>query len=235
MPAWILSAEPTHVTPFDVLAQGSGGSDLMVHALLFYEESARTDVVKGALLKCVHMGPPFSQRDRQVDAVGTAVLTDEDIRKIKTFADDRLRERKAEEERLKRIKQEDSLRVEYCIHHPSQKPTAIFSLWRFSCVGFVLQAYRTARIELPGTPLPLRTLDELKQFYPTHAAKLDDPETRKQLGIDQGDSWPVALVGYVLHSLSRQPTEIRGTPHAPKSGDEYFPRRERTGAAAPAS
>ena len=229
MPAWTLSADPTHVTPFDVFAQSNGGSDLMVHALLCSEEISRTDVVKGVYLKCVHMGPPLSQRDRQVEAVGTAVLTEEDIRKVKTFADDRLRERQAEEARLKLLKQTDLLRAEYCICPPAHRPTSSFSLWRFSCVGFVLLAYRTARIELLGAPLPLRTLDELKQFYPFHAARLDDPETRKQLGIGEGNSWPVALVGYVLHSLSRTPEAIRAAAHPPAAGDEFFPRR--TGAA----
>lgn len=235
MPSWTLSADPSHVAPFDVLAQGSGGSDLMVHALLYSDENARADVVKGAWLKCVHMGPPLSQRERPVDVVGTASLSDEDVRKIKTFADDRLKERKSEEDRLKLLKQTNSLRVEYCIHPPAQKPTVSFSLWRFSCVGFVLQAYRTARLELLGTPLPLRSLDELKQFYPVQAEKLDDPVMRKQLGIDQGDSWPVALVGYVLHSLTREPNEIRATPYVPQAGDEYFPRREIAGTAVPNS
>jgi hypothetical protein len=183
MPAWTLSAEATQVTPFDVLAQGFGGSDLMVHALLCSEQNVRKDVVKGTYLRCFHMGPPLSQRDQKIDVIGAADLTDEEIRKVKTFADDRLRERQAEEARLKLLKQTDQLRVEYCIFPPAQKPTSSFSLWRFSCVGFVLQAYKTARIELLGTPLPLRTLDELKQFYPSHAANLDNLELRKRLAL----------------------------------------------------
>jgi len=98
-------------------------------------------------------------------------------------------------------------------------------LWRFSCVGFVLQAYQTARISILGAPLPLKTLDELKQFYPWAVNDLDNAESRVRLGIGEGDRWPVALVGYVLNSLSRSSGEIHASPFVPQPGDAYFPPR----------
>ena len=89
------------------------------------------------------------------------------------------------------------------------------------------EEWRTARIELLASLLPLRSLEDLKRFYPYAAAKLDDPQMRKLWGIDSGDRWPVALVGYVLHSLNREHSDIRAKPYTPELGDEHFPRAGR--------
>jgi hypothetical protein len=91
-------------------------------------------------------------------------------------------------------------------------------------VGWVLEAYATADLRLLGEPLPLVTLDELKLHYPEFGDRLNDPQVRADLGIGEGESWPVALVGYVLHSLNRKAAEIRDLPYSPKRGDEFFPR-----------
>jgi hypothetical protein len=225
MPAFNLSAEPVSISPCDVLAKSAGERDLFTHAMLCDEDNIRNDVVHGAVLRCVHMGPPLTGSEASVHAVGRTDLTAVERRMIKSFTDSRFAERQAEEQRLKLLQKRKELRFEYVIFPAAVRPSATFPLWRFSCAGFVLQAYRAARIELLGEPLPQKSLDDLKQMYPQVAARLDDPETRRQLGIAQGDSWPVLLVGYLLHAFNRDADAIRGAPVVPTHGDEYFPRR----------
>lgn len=197
----------------------------MVHALLSFAEGG-AEATKTTNIQCVHMGPPFGTHRYECDAAGTASLSGAERRMIKKFVDDRLEEREAQKARLRLTRRDRDIRTEYCILPSAQRPTPAFPLWRFSCVGFVLQAYQTARIELLGLPIPLRNLDELKRFYPSAAGKLDDPKVRKQLGIADAGPWPVALVGYVLHSLNREPAVIRSAPYVPAAGDELFPRVE---------
>lgn len=219
MPARTLTDEPTTIHPFDVLGQTDGTSHLMVHALLCNETDSRTDVTKQSEINCSHMGPPLGQRSISCDAVGSAELNDTHRRKIKLFVDDRLLERAAEKKRGRL----HGLLAEYRIHPPATRPSQEFPLWRFSCVGYVLEAYKAAGIRLLGAPLPFRTLDELKQLYPHHARRLDDSDIRTHLGIGEGDRWAVALVGYVLNSLSRAVDQIHSDEYIPQPGDEYFP------------
>jgi len=99
---------------------------------------------------------------------------------------------------------------------------------RFSCVGFVLEAYRDAGISVLLTdlaPPPLVGLDALKTQYPEFAKILDRPRERKKLGIPGDGPWPVVLAGYVLNALARPEREIRTTPYLARAGDEFFPPR----------
>lgn len=223
MPARTLSDEQTTIDPFDVLAQSDGTSNLMVHALLCNEADSRSDITRRSTITCAHMGPPLGHRGFSCDAVGSAGLSDAHRRKIKVFVDDRLKERAAEAERLKRRGESHRIRVEYQIHPPASRPSRAFPLWRFSCVGFVLQAYLAARVQLLGSPFPPKRLDDLKRLYPHHADRLDDPNMRAQMGIGEGDRWRVALVGYVLNSLAREVDQIMAGAYVPQPGDEYFP------------
>ena len=77
---------------------------------------------------------------------------------------------------------------------------------RFSCVGFLLEAYREAQIDVLWTdlaPLPLVGLDALKAQYPRFARFLDRPDVRDELGIGSDGPWPVVLAGYILNGLAR--------------------------------
>ena len=224
MPARSLSNDPSTVDPFDVLAQSDGTSNLMIHALLCNEAESRGDVTRQSEIKCAHMGPPLGLRVNRCDAVGSADLNDTHRRKIKVFLDDRLKERSSEKDRLRLLGRSNEIRTEYRIQPPATKPSRAFPLWRFSCVGFVLQSYLAARIQLLGSPLPLKTVEELKRLYPGAADSLDDPNFRDRVGISHGDRWPVALVGYVLNSLARDVAAILAIPYVPEPGDEMFPR-----------
>jgi hypothetical protein len=99
---------------------------------------------------------------------------------------------------------------------------------RFSCAGFVLEAFREAEINILWTdlaPLPLVGPDALKTQYPEFAKILDRLREREKLGIPGDGPWPVVLAGYVLNALARPEREIRNTPYLPRAGNEFFPPR----------
>lgn len=226
MPASRLTDVQTTVLPFDVTAQlGDAARNLYVHALICIEPDVRNDVTNTTVLKQFHMGPPLGPKRLHADAAGTAELTPDQCRQIKTFLDERKLERAAEKKRLSLLGNKRDTWSQYCVIPESLPPTPSFSLWRFSCVGLVLQAYREAGIELIREPYPITTLEEVKEYYPTLAHYLDEPAMRARVGLVDGSEWRVALVGYLLHSLARPASEINGpdsSPYQPKKQDAYF-------------
>jgi hypothetical protein len=225
MPAARLTSQPAVVHPYDVLAQSDGATGLMLHALLCNEADVRGDVTDKTELRTFHMGPPLGAWRAACDAFGTVNLTAKQKAKIKSFIDERQEERAAERRRLFELGGHWDARSQYLVHPEATPPTPDYPLWRFNCVGFVLQAYRRAGIKLLTGPFPLKTVDDLKRLYPYAAIQLDDPDQRTALGIGVGHRWPVLLVGYVLHSLGRKVEEVNGPgaePYCPWEGDEFF-------------
>lgn len=225
MPAAKLSDEPSVVYPYDVLAQSAGATGLMLHALLCNEADARHDVTDETVLRGFHMGPPLGPHRAACDAYGTAGLTAKQRSKVKVFVNDRREERAAEKRRLRQGGRAWNAMAQYRIHPEATPPTRDYPLWRFNCVGVVTQAYISAGIELLTGPYPLKSVGDIKRLYPDAAGYLDDADQRKALGIGEGDRWPVVLVGYLLHSLSRPIGEINGPgaqPYCPREGDEFF-------------
>jgi len=87
-----------------------------------------------------------------------------------------------------------------------------------------LSAYHEANIELIDQEnVTSVNLEYLKRAYDHVRNRLDRTKFRRKMGIGRGDSWPVIMAGYVVNSLNRSADEIRMTPYAPRSGDEYFP------------
>ncbi|HVA46794.1 MAG TPA: hypothetical protein VNH11_10555 [Pirellulales bacterium] len=64
--------------------------------------------------------------------------------------------------------------------------------------------------------------------YPWAKDRLDDPAFRREMGIGEGDRWPVVLAGYVVNALNRAVELIRQAPYEPMRGDEFFPPRPPT-------
>lgn len=230
MPASRLSTEPSTVEPYDVLGWGNEASGLMTHAMLCNEPDTRDDVTNTTLLEIAHMGPPLDALPHEAHAVGNAGLSEKQWMKIKTFVDRQLSASEAARARQRTIGYR-----QFIIHKSAEPPSPGFSLWRFSCVGFVLRAYSTARINLLSDPRPLKTLAEIKDVYPDQADRLDKESTQNRLGVGPGtgadrdgeEAWPIDLVSYVFHSLARDVSAINGpdsVPYQPKEGDEYFPR-----------
>ena len=199
----------------------------MLHAVLSDEDVDATDTSK---VKSIHMGPPFGRiRQLAFAAVGSCELSTKHVARITEFVDQQFSARKAERLRLAKLGLPQNPMAQYRIQPPYSRPRKGCSQIRYSCVGFVLLAYKSARIELVSSACPLRTVEDLKSLYPPifHAA-LDDETQRIGMGLDRGNRWPVMLVGYVLHALNRTSDQIIGknaTQYQPQEGDEFFPRQ----------
>lgn len=230
MSSKVLDSSPSQVRRFDVLTMSHPDSSrLMLHAVLSFEDGTRNDVTNVTRLKSYHMGPPLGITDKLTfDAVGTCDLSEQQNAQINEFVERQKQDRKAERKRRQKLGVKWDAREQYRIQPPFTRPNKNFPMWRYSCVGFVLLAYRNAKIELIDSPnSPLKTLDQIKQLYPEQQTReLDDPNTRQKVGLGNGDRWPVVLAGYLLHSLARPTAEVNGetsTPYTASDGDEFFP------------
>lgn len=94
---------------------------------------------------------------------------------------------------------------------------------RFSCSGFVIEAYRAARLELIDTNrLPLVGENEVAAAFPglVWIESLDEErhakyrfKGREDLGLSGQGPWPIALPGYLLQSTVRA-TDATPRPNA---------------------
>ncbi len=163
------------------------------------------------------------------DIVSTIDLSERERRKIQRFIERFRKEMQANAKQLQLSPDEDPITLpsepRYLIHPERLPPRTGSPLWSFSCVGFVVSAYKNGGITILADGRPLKTLEDLKQLYPDRAEDLDDPEKRAQYLPDGGDYWPVALVGYLFNAFDRGDAEIRAVPFEPQVGDEHFPPR----------
>jgi hypothetical protein len=89
---------------------------------------------------------------------------------------------------------------------------------RFSCAGFVIEAYHSASVQLLDvTSLPAATEDELALAYPQLVELEKKPKkvqerfgftSREDLGLTGKGPWPIALPGYFFHSTARATDEL---------------------------
>lgn len=218
---------PIVVRPLDVL--GTELASFLSHAMLCDEAAPRGDVCSRTLLSVAHMCPPIVANAFRCDVVAGIILTEPEQRKIQRFVE---RFRKEMEANAKQLEigpcdpiDAPPLEPRYLIHPERLPPTPDNPRWSFSCVGFVISAYQNGGITILSQRRPLKTLDELKQLYPRRVAELDDPRKRVEFLPEGGDSWPVALVGYLFNAFNRSDIEVRQAPFEPQVGDEYFPSR----------
>ncbi len=153
------------------------------------------------------------------DVVGRAELTDDEQNKVRVFVEKHL----AEHEALSRTREGYSA-------HPHCKEVRdgdVVVITRFSCAGFVFEAYRAARITLLDlSSMPEVSLDTLAVAY--GVALLERGPIRERCGLCGDGPWPVMLPGYLLHALNRDGESIRNTPHRPQPGEEHFPATPRS-------
>ena len=219
MPAFRLSEQPVSVGKYDVFGQESGSVRHFVrHVGLCGEE--RNGHRANDAVALVHMGPPLSRDDGKVQSVGSAGLTVDEINEIGVFVDERSLEYEASRRR--------DPKQQYVVH-PHAKPVTSADgtvvCTRFSCAGFVIEAYNAVEILLISDDedaLPKSDVEILVNAYPDLERYLRSP-ARKVVGLEGDGPWPVVLAGYVINSLRRSMEEIRREPYPPKPGDAYFP------------
>lgn len=115
---------------------------------------------------------------------------------------------------------------------------------RFSCAGFVLEAYRSAEIDLiktdadsTGNGLPIVDEAMLRRAYPGLVWVVENPRVHGRfsfrglpdLGLEPGGMWRLLLPAYLFHSTVRASAENRRPfPYKPESSAEAeYPRESR--------
>ena len=215
-----LGSEPVSIGKYDVAAQDSATTPHFVGHVGLADEQ-RDDVRWNSEISLVHMGPPLMRGPSgiPIHAMGQAGLTASQIRQIGVFVDEHLSEYEAERVRGPR---------QYVVHPHVREPDTDVPCRRFSCAGFVIEAYRDADLKLVVTEpsrLPRVDLETLTNAYSDVAHLLRIPARRSRFGLQGDGPWPVVLAGYVMNALNRTAEEIRDGPYTPASGDEYFPAR----------
>lgn len=223
MPAVRLGGTAVVIRQHDVVGQDATGTPEFVgHVGLAGED--RDLFGRSDELPLVHMRPPLeigSSRCR-IDCVATAGLTWEERMQIGLFVDEMQSEYEAA--RLRGDRRRQYVIAPHIV--PIRAPDGTVIYHRFSCAGFVIEAYREIEIHLLRTDadsLPAVSLETLVRQYPDLEGLLQNPRVREAYGIPGEGPWPVVLAGYVIHALDRAEVEIRGVPYTARAGDEFFP------------
>ena len=222
MPASRLDARSVPVSKSDVVGQEAENADgFITHIGLASGE--QLSLFRGEQASVSHMAPPFNNRGCMTShAVGTAVLSSDELNQIDVFLSE------IEYERLASSRQRLPW-WQYTIHpHVSPRCSVDGTVlyYRFSCVGLVIESYRKAGINLvvdDEAGLPAVTAAEIDLAYPSLAPiTAIDNRIRTDLGIPGEGHWKVMLAGYALHSLRRSPSDIRAKPHQPAIGECFY-------------
>jgi hypothetical protein len=222
MPAWRLNGMVVKVQKYDVASMDSESVPQFVgHVGLSNDGPKELGKDKEApCLSMVHMMPPL--RDNRhlwaIHAVGTANLSEGQVLQIKILCQRQQQEYEAQKVRGK---------AQYVIRPHVKAPDGEHPFHRYSCAGFVIEAYRWAGIELitlSDAALPKVSLATLKLAYRFYEKELDDPALRAEYGLEGAEPWPVVLAGHVMNALNRSASDVRRAPYQPSDGDEFFPR-----------
>ncbi len=229
MPSYRVNTSEVSLSRFDVVGTEGVPLQFISHAGL--AESAGPQDAHA--VEVLDMGPPLhgpqGTGQMQVSAVGCAELTDDEERKIEIF----VQRHANEHESFQHLSVPQVLAVApevYTIHpHALPLPEADgrYSRTRFSCAGFVFEAYKAARIVLLElSALPLVNKAFIATTYPDHFRLVE----RGRLSLDNllrdSEPWPVLLCGYLFHALNRDPDVIRQQSYAPHVEDQLFPNRQ---------
>lgn len=228
VPALRLGAVKQSISRFDVLGQDGATSQFVRHVGLAAEDTG--ELQAGASVTVQHMGPPL-EHDAEITlhVHGRATLTDDELKQIELFVDEQFGEREAQR----------NLAMRRFIVRPHadwlREENGTPFCRRFSCAGFVIEAYEEAQVPLLITDeadLPEADWEKLTAAYPEIQRLRDKPEvgnrkgiTLDNIGLDGDGPWAVILAGYLFHSLARDDHEIRREPYLPQEGDERFPRQ----------
>ncbi len=217
MPAFDLAEHPTTLSRFDVVGEHSEEVPHFVrHVALFKPDDG--EVKHRDTVDVVHMGPPLDTDGQlAVDVAGRVPLTNDEMNTINTWI------AKVEEE-YKRG--EAGVREQYRIDPPMEdvrdRRTGVRRYRRYSCAGFVLDAYSQVEVSLlaidvdarPG--VPGETIEAVYPGILNHLGRLNRSE------IQDNGSWRIVVAGYVLRALDRSREDILEGPYVAKEGDELF-------------
>jgi hypothetical protein len=217
MPAFALSSHGKHLGRYDVVGVHASSPDRFIQHVALHIAEGR-EVTHGQEVDVAHMGPPLDTSGKaHAHAVGQAPLSSTEIATVEVWI------AKIEDEYLHAGA---GRRKQYIVHPPwkdVRDPNRNVRRYRrYSCAGFVLDAYRQVEIyllEIEETSLPKVDEAMLRSAYPGIGSRLT-----QNLGIDGDGPWRIVLAGSV-HSLNRSSEAIRTEPYQARPGDERFPPR----------
>lgn len=229
MPSYRVNRSTTSLSRFDVVGQDGKQAGFVVHAGL--AESA--GLQNAANIPVLDMGPPLHGHGAaghvRSDVVGSAALTDDEVQKIKTFVD------RHTNEHLLFSKFGTGQLIQaapqmYCVlphASPLYENDERYARTRFSCAGFVLEAYKKARIKLVDlNGLPMVDMAIIAAAYPQQIQLIERGRiSAEALGLGGNGPWPVLLCGYLFHALDREAEVIRQETYSPDIMDRYFHSR----------
>jgi hypothetical protein len=227
MPSFSIKELHVELKVFEVLGADGPEAGFIKHTAL----AANGGVQSAHAVNVVDMGPPLHgpahMHTMHATVVGRAELTDDEVQKIKVFVD----QHSGEHQAFNSLR--DALRYApqiYCIYphaDPLREDDGRYVRMRFSCAGFVVEAYRFARIELIDLAnLPKIDMGVIDATYPMLSPILRNGTiTANSLGLGGDGPWPVLLCGYLFHALDRNADAIRAGPATPLPEHRYFPSR----------
>jgi hypothetical protein len=225
MGSFRLGNHPQSIRIYDAIGQDAKDIASFVGHIGLSNSSIESQDKQIVLAKMVEMCPPLvvpkteeepdPDFDR-VDVVGSVELSAAETKQISLFIDETSKELESVPPKL-----------QYTVHPHFRERAETDSARRYSCVGYVQQAYEYADIDLVDIDaIPEVELETILPAYPDSREQLEHPRARAFVGLRGDGPWPVLLPGYVFHAMNRPPLECRTTPYKPQAGDEYFPRRE---------
>jgi hypothetical protein len=217
MAAVDLSLQSHQVARYDVIGEHSADLPRFVkHVALSLADEGEIRCDQN--IDVMHMGPPLSRRGAvRAHVAGSIPLNNEEIREIETWI--------AEiEDEYEDSSVDGNIRAQFCIHPPWKDEldpnTGVRRYRRYSCAGFVLDAYHQVRVDL--LEIDENALPEVDRRLLSLAYPRAPLESLQPFGLEGAGPWRIVLAGYVLHSLSRGEQEIRQRPYRPQAGDERF-------------
>jgi hypothetical protein len=214
------------LTRFDVVGQDGDEPAFIGHAGLANSAGSQN----AAEIPVLDMGPPLHGQNGpgrlRADVVGSAALNDDEVQKITIFVNRHASEHMA----FLQFRRRELMNVvpQVYIVRPHAKPfyeeDGRYARMRFSCSGFVLEAYRKARIRLLDSKmLPLADMGDIRLCYPSEIFLMEHGRVSPEdLGLEGAGPWRVLFCGYLFHALNRDAAAVRSDPYVPSIADRYF-------------
>jgi len=226
MPSDRVAAATLTLNRFDVVGQDGAESTFIAHAGL--AESAGSQ--NAARIPVLDMGPPLHGHSApghiKADVVGSAALTDDEANKIKTFVDRHANEHAAFAQVNARQLVQRAPEM-YCVlphASPLLEDDGRYARTRFSCAGFVVEAYNKARIRLLDlNGLPPVGMSIIAVAYPQQTRLITNGRVSADaFGLGGRGPWKVLLCGYLFHALNRDANMIRRESYTPTLDNRHF-------------
>ncbi len=184
MPSYRVAISRLSLSIFDIVGQDGDEPGFIGHTGLA-KSSGSQDAAK---IPVLDMGPPLRGQSGsghvQAHVVGSANLTDDELRKIKTFVDRHANEHQV----FSRFTMSQLIKCApqmYCVHphaSPYYEDDGRYARMRFSCAGFVMEAYKKARIELLASDdLPKVDIEVITVAYPEQVQLMESGRTAQRI------------------------------------------------------